>query len=389
MTFKILSLDGGGIRGVLSARILKEVEKTLKEQTNQSLHDYFDLIAGTSTGSILAAGIACGMTANQLINIYQEEGHNIFLKSVRQQRKWRFLGKLLGNRVLYPHKKGMNGLSQVLKRHLIHPASGKCPTIGTIKHPNLLILAYDVLSRNTTWFSNDPANENSWYSNLGLWQICSASASAPTYFPPYELPYYGQDNQKLPHIDGGVSANAPELVAIAHALLISQRDPNNQLSMNDISVLSIGTGRTTRPYTYDEIKKWGQLDWVMNLPSIFMDPSSEISTAISRQIMESIDGKRYLRLNFDLNNRKDSQSQEIDRRKRLDKPYNQYIAQKTLKKIELSEEIDDPNICDELIEAASCYLHYGDVSYNHETVSVRPSIQKIIESNSCSVSGEK
>ncbi|NEO65121.1 MAG: hypothetical protein F6J98_33900 [Moorea sp. SIO4G2] len=63
MTFKILSLDGGGMRGVISARILQEIEKTIKEKYGQELHEYFDLISGTSTGSILAAGIACNMTA--------------------------------------------------------------------------------------------------------------------------------------------------------------------------------------------------------------------------------------------------------------------------------------------------------------------------------------
>ncbi len=80
MTFKILSLDGGGIRGVISARILMEVEKQIREQKNQSLAEYFDLIAGTSTGSILAAGIALGYTASELLNIYRQEGERIFYR---------------------------------------------------------------------------------------------------------------------------------------------------------------------------------------------------------------------------------------------------------------------------------------------------------------------
>lgn len=93
MTFKILSIDGGGIRGVLSATILKEIEATLQAKNKPKLHKYFDLIAGTSTGSILAAGIACQLDAETLINLYKEFGRDIFLESVRQQRKWRWLSR--------------------------------------------------------------------------------------------------------------------------------------------------------------------------------------------------------------------------------------------------------------------------------------------------------
>jgi len=95
MTFKILSLDGGGIRGVLSARLLQQVETTLAAKKGQKLHEYFDLVSGTSTGSILTAGIACQMSTQDMINIYLEEGKNIFLDSVRKQRGWRVVSQAL------------------------------------------------------------------------------------------------------------------------------------------------------------------------------------------------------------------------------------------------------------------------------------------------------
>lgn len=191
MTFKILSLDGGGIRGVLSAKILEQIETTL-EKKGKKLHEYFDLIAGTSTGSILAAGIVCKMNAQELINVYQEEGENIFLKGVRRQRNWLGLRltQLLGGQALYPHERGDQGLAQVLKRKLIDKESEKPLTIADIKETQLLILAYDVLSRNTTWFANDDPSEWFYKNNIELWKICTASASAPTFFPPYELPFY-------------------------------------------------------------------------------------------------------------------------------------------------------------------------------------------------------
>ena len=75
--FRILSLDGGGIRGLISALILKEVEKELKEK-GKSLLEHFDMIAGTSTGSLLAAGVAIGKPIDELIKMYEDEGEKIF-----------------------------------------------------------------------------------------------------------------------------------------------------------------------------------------------------------------------------------------------------------------------------------------------------------------------
>ena len=99
--YRILSLDGGGIRGVLSARILKEVEDIL-EKKGHKLHTYFDFVAGTSTGSILAGAIACQRSAEDIINLYNNEGENIFLPNVRWRRKFQFISKLIGSNVLYP-----------------------------------------------------------------------------------------------------------------------------------------------------------------------------------------------------------------------------------------------------------------------------------------------
>ncbi|HEY9598951.1 MAG TPA: patatin-like phospholipase family protein, partial [Cyanophyceae cyanobacterium] len=78
MPFRILSLDGGGIRGLVSAYILQEIETKLKENNKPPLREHFDMIAGTSTGSILAAGIALGYPINELIEIYETRGLEIF-----------------------------------------------------------------------------------------------------------------------------------------------------------------------------------------------------------------------------------------------------------------------------------------------------------------------
>ncbi|MEC4817812.1 MAG: patatin-like phospholipase family protein [Scytonema sp. PMC 1069.18] len=241
-----------------------------------------------------------------------------------------------------------------------------------------MILAYDVLSRNTTWFANDDPEE--WYYDTELWKICTASASAPTFFPPYQLPYFGAS---LPLIDGGVAANNPELAAIAHALSMMTEDKTNP-KIEQIAVLSIGTGRTTCPYTYDQIKKWGVLKWVEHLPNIFLDPGAENSEYIARRIFMRICNQNYLRLDFDLNERFESDWQPGKPRNLLKKPYNKYIYQKTQQKKKICEEIDNPENCQALIEAAECYLEKGEIidypsKGNKVSVPVQDAIQKFIE----------
>ena len=374
MTFRILSLDGGGIRGVLSATILETVESILWQKKQQKLHEYFDLIAGTSTGSILAAGIACEMEAAELTKIYQKRGKDIFLEGVSQQRQWRWLlGRLASRFALYPHVQGDQGLAKVLEEELIY--QGKSPNIGEIRSPHLLILAYDVLSRNTTWFTNNSPDQERWYDRLPLWEICTSSASAPTFFPPYELRY--TDGKSLPHIDGGVSANNPSLSAIAHALLIKKAE---KLDLQDIVVLSIGTGKTTHPYTYQEIKGWGLVKWISNLPDIFLNPGAKNTEDICQQLIESV-GSTHLRLDFDLNEQFAGEKQPGKLRTLLAEPYNEYIFKKSGERKKISEEIDNPHICDDLIEAAKCYLKYGKISYKGEDMPIESAIQGFITSN--------
>jgi len=388
MKFKILSLDGGGIRGVLSATLLKELETQLRKIKNQSLHEYFDLVTGTSTGSILAAGIVCQMTADEMVKIYINDGNKIFIESIRNQRKTRFVSKtfggtvsqVLGGHVLYPHEHGEEGLAKILQKRLIHKALGKSLKMREINKPNILIPAYDVYSRNTTWFvNNNPENsEETWYDNIELWKICTASASAPTFFPPYELPYNAEQN--LPHIDGGVSANNPSLAAIAHALFIKKKEG---LNLKDIAVFSIGTGNTTYPHTYDEIKGWGDIEWAKNIPDLFMSPSAKNSEDICGQMLESVGGCN-LRLNFDLNERFQAEKQPNRLRENLskrDKPYNQYIAKNKNEHKKVSEDMDNPDNCLDLIEAAECYLDCGETYYNNGWIPVREAIQDFIVSN--------
>ncbi|NER33343.1 MAG: patatin [Oscillatoria sp. SIO1A7] len=357
--FRILSLDGGGIRGVLSARLLKEVETIVQETTGQKLHEYFDLVAGTSTGSILAAGIACQKSADEIIDLYKDEGENIFLKGIRGQRGWRWLGRLIGANALYPHDDGRGrGLANVLKGILTNPDTDKPATIADReikKQIQLLILAYDVQSRNTTWFANDEDPvEWEYEKKTELWKICTASASAPTFFPPYQI-YKPYKKKEVPYIDGGVADNNPALAAVSHAFsMTTTGDRNRPSNLEEIAVLSIGTGQTNHPYTYNEIKGWGLAKWATKIPDIFLDPDAQNTEYTCRRIFLGVADKNYLRLDFDLNTDKEGNR------------YNEYVFKKKNVRKEISEEIDDPNVCEDLIEAADCYLDEGTVRYGYK-----------------------
>ncbi len=302
--FRILSLDGGGIRGLVSAYMLLEIEKKLKENKLPPIREHFDMIAGTSTGSILAAGIALGYPIEELINIYEKRGLEIF--PYQKLFDWRRL-KLLFKYGISAPKFSNEGLINVLKNEerfknkegqyiTLQEAGQKVGQNG--KKPILLILAFDTIYRNTTFFTNDSlaAKTKRWFNNIPLWEICASSASAPTFFPAYELKYREQDKEDwtFPHVDGGVTANNPSLCAIARAIKLGHK-------LEDISLLSIGTGENKKPLAFKEIVGWGLTEWGLRISDVFMEGQSELQSRICTELMGGAACRRYLRLQFELN----------------------------------------------------------------------------------------
>ena len=160
--FRILSLDGGGIRGVISACILQEVEKQIREQHGQSIIEYFDMVAGTSTGSLIAAGLTVGYTPADMVDIYKNQGLDIFpyqslLSPARLKLMWKYGG-------LSVPKFSHDGLIKVVcGLDKFKKSNGEFVTLGEAgraspdqedPNPILLILAYDAMYRNTTFFTN-------------------------------------------------------------------------------------------------------------------------------------------------------------------------------------------------------------------------------------------
>jgi predicted acylesterase/phospholipase RssA len=224
---KILAIDGGGIRGLIPALVLAEIEK----RTGRRMATMVDLIAGTSTGGIIACALAKPdpMPASRIADIYIEDGPKIFDRSLIKQIT--SVGGLVDER--YDDK----GLMRSLRDHL-----GDTPmSAATVP---LLITAYDTQRRELHFLRTAD--------DVTMVQAARATSAAPTYFEPLEL-----DGASL--VDGGVFAINPALCAYAEA------GGSAEL------LLSLATGNATRPLPYDEIKDWGELEWARPVLDVVFD----------------------------------------------------------------------------------------------------------------------
>ena len=174
---KILALDGGGIRGILSVEILAKIEEMLREKSGGGkefvLADYFDFFAGTSTGAIVAACLSWGMTADRIRNFYLQNGKEMFDKASLLDRYYR-------------NKFQSERLSARLQDEF-----GADTTLGSDKLRTLLMMVLRNASTDSPWpVSNNPSAKYNDCTradcnlNLPLWQLVRASTAAPTYFPP-------------------------------------------------------------------------------------------------------------------------------------------------------------------------------------------------------------
>ena len=236
-TFKILSVDGGGIRGIFSAHILKRIE----DEYNIKLKDHFDLIAGTSTGAIIAGSVACGIDLGEVVNLYKNKGKDIFPKS------WIYkipVLKKLGEFPLTSSKYDKKNLKKILDEKF------KNIKLGEVDKP-LIIPSSDIANGKVFVFKSQYDKDFVRDKNTRVADAILCSCSAPIYFNPSET-----DNYLL--ADGGLWANNPSLISVI--------DAKRRLGINfsDIKIFSIGTGLYKPEYNMDvhknKKKRWGAIN---------------------------------------------------------------------------------------------------------------------------------
>lgn len=272
---RILSMDGGGIRGLVTCRWLAGVEDALQDAGKPGLLRNFDLLAGSSTGAIIACGLAIGLQPADMAALYREHAQAIFPGMAR--RLWSRAGRLLVQGPSAPKYDG-KGLEKVLRKVF------GTTTLGQAKRP-LMLTSYDTISRKPVIFKSFKAAHR----DLPMWECCRASAAAPTYFPAHAMTVEGR---KRALIDGGVVANNPTACAIAEALRKDARADKPR----DLVVLSVGSGEHTRSIDLQSAREWGALEWAVPIIDVLFDGNGESVDYIARHLV----GDAYFRLQVEL-----------------------------------------------------------------------------------------
>lgn len=258
-TFNILCLDGGGTRGIYTARLLDKVE----QEFGIEIQDRFDLIAGTSTGAIVAAAAVSKISMEEIVRLFDEEAPDIFRK------KW------YRNQLLFS-KYSNDILKVIISKHI--PAT----LLSDVETP-LILTASEITTSEMHFFrSYDVNQENRGKSNpeIHLRDAVVASCAAPTFFAPKLV-------SNLYLADGGLWANNPSIAALAEAKTVFQKD------VSQVRILSIGTGHSVSMYR--KRRGWGFLSgWGgTKLISYVMALQSQASAHLAQQLMH----ENYLRIN--------------------------------------------------------------------------------------------
>jgi patatin-like phospholipase/acyl hydrolase len=264
-SIKVLAIDGGGIRGIIPAIILAEIQKRI----TQELFQVFDLIAGTSTGGIIALGIGTRCKGGrpyapaELLDLYVKNGPAIFKKNLLTPER----------QVILP-KYSPDPLESVLEQffHDVEFSTALTP---------LLISSYDLQGQIPFFFKSHRIAADPTF-NWKLTEIARATSAAPTFFSPLHVTRDGKDYAL---VDGGVFVNNPSMAAYAEARSLYPE-------ATEVMVVSVGTGDRQDQITYSAAKDWGLLGWSRQIVPVLMDSVSE---AVDYEV-RSIPGCTYYRL---------------------------------------------------------------------------------------------
>ncbi|EAY28636.1 patatin-like phospholipase family protein [Microscilla marina] len=273
---RVLSIDGGGIRGVLPGQIMVAIEQQLQKKTNNPearLADYFDLMAGTSTGGILCAIYLTPdesgrpkYTAEQAVNLYLENGGDIFKKKMFS------FGGITNEK--YPSAP----MEEALEKYL-----GNAKLSEMIKE--CLITSYDIERSNPHFFKRHKAIDNKGY-DFYMRDVARSTSAAPTYFEPNHATSFAEVKYAL--IDGGVYVNNPTLCAYAATRKLDFGEDKIKPTASEMMMVSIGTGSTKYSYEYEKAKDWGAIGWIKPLIDIMMKGVSQTVDYQLKQIFDAV-----------------------------------------------------------------------------------------------------
>ena len=259
--FRILSLDGGGIRGIFTASFLAALE----EMAGRRAGDFFDLIVGTSTGAIIGLATALGIPARTVLDLYVERGARIF-------RHPRLLGWILRPR--YGHRHLERAVREIFGDRTINDA--RVP---------VCIPSYELTNAYPRIWKDEHAAHLHWWGDQPAWRIALASAAAPLYFPAMQV-LEGDS-----HVDGGLYANNPVLVGLTEAVHVFNQP------LDRIRVLSIGAGERAERIPQSHAVRMGLWQWRSALYEHILGAQARGAHEIARRLLTA---GQYERVNIPL-----------------------------------------------------------------------------------------
>jgi uncharacterized protein len=283
---RILSIDGGGYLGLATATLLHDLETHFQT----TCHERFDLFCGTSTGAIIALGLASGRTAEGIVELYKSLGTDVFGSGGKIARSFR------SARAFFTSKYG----NEELRRALVGVFQDR--TLGDLRQTGkrAVIPAFCITNGRPRVFNTGQPPGETAHDGYRLADVALASSAAPTYFPMVKIRRPSGEAIEEVFCDGGVVANHPAMIGFAEAVGRLGVPPQ------EIALLSISTPRIdlSEPLAIRRSLSRGLLRWAPHLSSAFIDSGSSIMHEALRRIVDSFPcpGPLYVRLELDNQN---------------------------------------------------------------------------------------
>jgi patatin-like phospholipase/acyl hydrolase len=263
--FKVLAVDGGGIRGLIPALVLAEIES----RTKRSISDLFDLLAGTSTGGIIALGLVkpnsdgkAAKSATDIVSIYKQTGSRIFPQTFLQ-------GLHVG--LIRGAKYDARGLESILQDQF-----GDARLKDALKP--VIIPSHDIGKQMPMFFKSEKARGSPDY-DFAMRDVVRATTAAPTFFTPTRVqPADASASYGL--VDGGIDAGNPAMCAYAEAIKMGK-------AADGVLMVSLGTGEQGGSLDFEKASEWGAVEWIQPLIGMVLDGSNVTVDYQLRQILQT------------------------------------------------------------------------------------------------------
>lgn len=293
---RILCIDGGGIKGILPGKVLVALEQKLRYKTNQDVKvaEYFDFVAGTSTGGILTCALLTPDQRNPKRPEYSaEEAVDLYLKNGGKIFDIPTFHKVRTGDGLFDEKYPEAPIEAILEEYF------RDTKLSELIRP-CLISSYDMKRGQPHFFTQHDAIKSVQAGNRGkdyyVRDVSRATSAAPTYFEAADI--QSLSDVSYPLIDGGIFANNPTLCAYAEARKLSFGVDKMKPSAKEMLIFSIGTGGTDKSYEFKDVKNWGVIQWIKPLINVMMDGVAKTVDYQLKAIFDAVDApKQYIRIN--------------------------------------------------------------------------------------------